>query len=93
MSFNEMIVILLYRNIESITKEIEKQLGLVVETNSSILRQMKVLDDNTTKNNTSVDVWENASRFYCSVGDMKDALIPTIVSNVVLLLVYRLLRS
>ena len=52
---------------------------MVVETNSSILHQMQVLEDETVKKDISADIWTNASRFYYSIGKMKDTLMPTIV--------------
>ena len=66
---------------------------MVVETNSSILCQMEVLEDETVKKDTSADIWANASRFYYSIGEMKDTLMPTIVIYFEFLLVTSLPRS
>ena len=35
--------------------------------------------DETVKKDTSADIWTNASRFYYSIGEIKDSLMPTIV--------------
>ena len=66
---------------------------MVVETNSSILCQMEVLEDETVKKDTSADIWTNASRFYYNIGEMKDTLMPTIVKYFEFLLVTSLPRS
>ena len=58
---------------------------MVVETNSSILHQTQVLEDETVKKDISADIWTNASRFYYSIGEMKDTLMPTIVKYFYLL--------
>ena len=46
---------------------------------------MQVLEDETVKKDISADIWTNASRFYYSIGEMKDTLMPTIVKYFYLL--------
>lgn len=65
----------------SITKELEKQLITFADTNSSILKHMEQLDDANEKKGMSVDIWGKASRFYYSVGTVKDEMYPDIVSG------------
>lgn len=71
------------RNVIAITKELEKQVITLGETNSSILRHMEELEDREGKRGVSVDVWRRASRFYYSVGSVKDQLYPTIVNELI----------
>lgn len=67
------------RNIISITKEVEKQLMSFIATNSSILRQMEALDDETQKKESSVDIWRTASHFYHSINEAEDQMMSLIV--------------
>ena len=67
------------RNIISITKEVEKQLVSFIAANSSILRQMEALDDETQKKDSSVDIWRTASHFYHSINEAEDHMMLLIV--------------
>ena len=70
---------IIFRNIISISKEVEKQLLNLAETNSHILMQMESLDDEIQKKESSVDIWGKTSRFYYTVGEIKDHIMPDIV--------------
>ena len=63
----------------SITKEVEKQLSALAVTNSTILRQIENMDGESYERNSSVDIWNTASRFYYTIGNLKDQLMPNIV--------------
>ena len=63
----------------SITKEVEKQLSALAVTNSTILRQIENMDGESYEKNSSVDIWNTASRFYYTIGNLKDQLMPNIV--------------
>ena len=63
----------------SITKEVEKQLSALAVTNSTILRQIENMDGESYERNSSVDIWNTASRFYYTIGNLKDHLMPNIV--------------
>lgn len=67
------------RNLIAITKELEKQVLLFADTNSSILRHMEALKASDEKRGAPVDIWGKASRFYYSVGNVKDQLYPEVV--------------
>lgn len=67
------------RNLIAITKELEKQVLIFADTNSSILRHMEALEASDEKRGTPVDIWGKASRFYFSVGNVKDQLYPEVV--------------
>lgn len=57
----------------------EKQILTLADTNSLILRHMEVLDKEASKKDSGVDVWKTASRFYYSMGYIKENLIPELV--------------
>ena len=67
------------RNLIAITKELENQVLVFANTNSSILRHMEALEASDEKRGTPVDIWGKASRFYYSVGNVKDQLYPKVV--------------
>ena len=63
----------------SITKEVEKQLSALAVTNSTILRQIENMDGESYERNSYVDIWNTASRFYYTIGNLIDQLMPNIV--------------
>lgn len=66
-------------NITSISKELEKQLVSFADTNSTILKHVDHLRDGKGGKGLNVDVWGKASRFYYSVGAVKETLYPELV--------------
>lgn len=68
----------------SITKEVEKQLSALAVTNSTILRQIENMDGKAYEKDSSVDIWNTASRFYYSIGNLKEQLMPDIVILIVM---------
>ena len=50
------------------------------DTNSQILRHMEHLSEKDGQRGLDVDIWGKASRFYYSIGAVKEYLYPDLVS-------------
>lgn len=70
---------LYYSGLQSIMKEVEKQIAAISNTNSLILRQMDMMDNETHNHQTEVNIWKTASVFYHTIGTLKENVIPNIV--------------
>ena len=73
--------VIMSSNLTSMTKELEKQLVSFADANSSILKHMEHLNDGNGKKGLSVDIWGKASRFYYSIGAIKEQVYPEVVRS------------
>lgn len=78
--------LIMHSNLTSMTKELEKQLVSFADANSSILKYMEHLNDGSGKKGLPVDIWGKASRFYYSIGAIKEQMYPEVVSSNCILL-------